>query len=170
MQCKFLSALIYKKPIMRGTAALFTNRKRFKQALCVLFLVCLPRSLLALFQVFQQSSANFHTLWEKASGVIRISVSLLSSSSHGLYVGLSFLYFFLACCSFLLNVIVPTSSHLYQVCPSACVTALSPPSCSSLNVAQRPKAGWRRCRQWGTDTMSMAASHVCVCVLADSSQ
>lgn len=45
IQCTFLSALIYKKPIMRGTAALFTNSKQLKQALSVLFLVLFPLSL-----------------------------------------------------------------------------------------------------------------------------
>lgn len=39
MQCTFLSALIYKKPTMRGTAALFTDGKQLKHTLQVQFLV-----------------------------------------------------------------------------------------------------------------------------------
>lgn len=44
MKCTFLSALIYKKPTMRETAALFTNRKWLKHAPRVLFLDCFPLS------------------------------------------------------------------------------------------------------------------------------
>lgn len=84
-QCTSQSAPIYKKPIMRGTAALFTNRKWLKQALCVLFLVCFP---LLLFSAISGFSAVFlklsHTRESKQencielSGVIGISVSPLS--------------------------------------------------------------------------------------------
>lgn len=62
MQCTFLSALIYKKPTMRGTAALFTNRKQLKHARGVLFLVCFPLSLFntlpQVLKVFLQLSHN----------------------------------------------------------------------------------------------------------------
>ncbi len=104
MQCTFLSALIYKKPIIRGIAALFTNRKRLQQALCVLFPVCIPRHTV-LF--------NFHTVLGARqenciilSGVIGISVSLLSWSYHSMCVFVPAclsLCFLLPCCSFSLK-------------------------------------------------------------------
>lgn len=176
MQCIFLSALIYKKPVMRGTAALFTNRKLLKQAPCVLFEVCFPPSLFS--EVFWQPSSHFHTLRAKQenfiqpSGVTGICVSPLSwRQCFCVCVPVCLSpCLFVPRCSFLRNVIIPTSSVICRVCPSACVIALSAPSSSSPHVAQRPKMGWRRCRQWGTDTMSVAASHVCLCVLAASSQ
>lgn len=36
MQRTFLHALIYKKPPMKETAALFTNRKQLKHPLCTI--------------------------------------------------------------------------------------------------------------------------------------
>lgn len=122
MQCTFLSALIYKKLIMRGTAALFTNRKRLQQALCVLFLVCFPL----------QPSSNFHSLranpenYIMLSNVIGISVSPLSWSHHIISVCVSlFLLMYLAALAAL-----SSKMSLFQLVESS-VSSLALSLCNS---------------------------------------
>lgn len=181
MKCTFLSALIYKKPTMRETAALFTNRKWLKHAPRVLFLDCFPLSPFSTVSSLQTVCLK-HSHTQKATTTLHPTVSYNRTSCFHccpevvLKICVCVCAVFVSAWSLCHTALFCKMSLLRLVESSLSSLPLGLCNHPSVLLAQRPKQAGSVRRQRGTDTMSMAASRVCVClcvcvcVLGDSIQ